>query len=239
MPTYEETQISKKLPFQSESGQLKASLREHNNYMWEMLKRAPKPQRDWKHICQMLFLFSCISVDLSVCKWLAHSLNSVNEEVTKRCKRATGGVIWPTMPKTCPLAHSLSNKNFLPFPVCLRLHENQCLKNTVTSQTCQINHTCCNVIIYNHTHRKTCYSGVNRRCRGAGGTMRGFIWSRGDARCTLVLRCLQEMLRCFVQVQLRLIMSRPRNSFQGYYEDHNIVQTTIFISKTGNIYLRT
>lgn len=33
MPTCEETQYSKKVIYQSESGKLKASLREHNNYM--------------------------------------------------------------------------------------------------------------------------------------------------------------------------------------------------------------
>lgn len=65
------------------------------------------------------------------------------------------------------------------------------------------------------THQKTCYSGLCER----GGNI------EGDARCTLVLRCLQEMFRCFVQgrrVQLSLIMSRPRNSHRGYYEkNHN------------------
>ena len=54
----------------------------------------------------------------------------------------------------------------------------------------------------------------------------GALWGvEGDARCTLVLRCLQEMFCCFVQgrrVQLRLIMSRPQNCYQGYYEkNHN------------------
>jgi len=63
--------------------------------------------------------------------------------------------------------------------------------------------------------------GVGVGDRGMGGGIsrlyRGFFLE-GDARCTLVLRCLQEMFRCFVQgrrVQLRLIMSRPQKLLSG------------------------
>lgn len=58
---------------------------------------------------------------------------------------------------------------------------------------------------------------------GGAGDYEGVIGVKGDARCTLVLRCLQEMFCCLVQgrrVQLRL-MSRPQNCYQGYYENHN------------------
>ncbi len=58
---------------------------------------------------------------------------------------------------------------------------------------------------------------------GKGRGYEGFIGAEGDAGCTLVLTCLQEMFRCLVQgrrVQLRL-MSRPQNCYQGYYENHN------------------
>lgn len=63
-----------------------------------------------------------------------------------------------------------------------------------------------------------------------------------DARCTLVLRCSQEMFCCFVQgrrVQLRLISSRPRKIVirDIMKIKHSADNDSQFV--TGNIYLRT
>lgn len=117
-----------------------------------------------------------------------------------------------------------SQTHVLPLP-CLSASPRQPLcKYTVTSQTCQIKITRAVMSYYIYSYSsKTCYSGATinvgggvggggvREGRGRDGGVEGLYglhqgWE-GDARCTLVLRCLQEMFRCFVQgrrVQLKI-----------------------------------
>lgn len=99
----------------------------------------------------------------------------------------------------------------------------QRLQTLFTSQTCQIKyHTCCHVLIYIFILiRKVVTRGGGGKTINVGwcggGTMGLYRGLGRDAGCTLVLRCLQEMFRCFVQgrrVQLRL-MSRPQKLIPG------------------------
>lgn len=125
----------------------------------------------------------------------SHSLNSVNGERTTEHERTTGAANLPT----------IEHASFPRFPsVCVST------TTSVTSQSCQMNHTCCNVI----THIKLIRKHVTQVCVCVGGVLdiRGgaLLGAGGGARCTLVLRCLQEMFRCFVQgrrVQLSLMKS--------------------------------
>lgn len=105
-----------------------------------------------------------------------HSLNSVNEEVITEHERETGVVNLPTIPQhlnlpTRSLTHCPHKHTSFLLP-CLSAspQQPQRLKNAVTSQTCQINHTCCNVIIYIIILiRKLVTQGQNHQRQGGAG----------------------------------------------------------------------
>lgn len=107
----------------------------------------------------------------------SHRLNSANEEVTTEREQQEWIDFTHNDLVTCSLAHCPHKHTSFLLP-CLSAspRQPQC-KNTVTSQTCQINHTCCNVIIYIIILiRKLVTRGANHRRRGVGaGHYGGFI----------------------------------------------------------------
>lgn len=106
--------------------------------------------------------------------------------------------------KTRLLALSLSTQTLSSFPSSLSVYVSTTTTVLLTSQTYQINHTCCNVIIYiiiliGKLVTRGGWRGQTIDVEERGEVGLWGLHKGGDARCTLVLRCLQEMFRCFVQ----------------------------------------
>lgn len=149
LPTHEETQWSNRLLRWSESEKLKASLRESTTVTCKKNAKegAKTPARLKAHLSGVIPCCVLVSIWSRRGRWFAPArIQSVKKIQTSASEPTGAGRIHLRCLNISLAVHTNALPSFIP--VCLRLHDNHSVKNTVTSQTCQINHTCCNVIIY-------------------------------------------------------------------------------------------